>query len=241
MKHLEKKKQKGFTLVELSIVLVIIGLLIGGILAAQSMISTTKIQAFTRQLGQFDAAVATFKDRYKFLPGDSDKLTTITRTNATKNNGIIEAETTNSIDGEQAIFWAELGTTGLKNEKGATFDATWSSGPTNTNSPKAKAGKNTFVVPLGSANGNFYAVGAPDAMTGAAFKMKEGFDAQDALAIDMKSDDGSATAGNVRGVVGAITTSAAFTTPAGTAYDVDSSPTATALGIRMGSSSGDLY
>ncbi|MEI9897868.1 MAG: prepilin-type N-terminal cleavage/methylation domain-containing protein [Chthoniobacter sp.] len=47
--------ESGFTLVEPSIVLVIIGLLIGGILVAQSMISTSKITATIQQLGQFDA------------------------------------------------------------------------------------------------------------------------------------------------------------------------------------------
>ena len=53
--------KNGFTLVELSIVLVIIGLLIGGILVAQSMIGTAKITAFTRQVQQADIAVRILK------------------------------------------------------------------------------------------------------------------------------------------------------------------------------------
>ena len=57
----KSQTREGFTLVELSIVLVIIGLLIGGILVAQSMIGTTKIQALVRQIGQFDAAHNNFK------------------------------------------------------------------------------------------------------------------------------------------------------------------------------------
>ena len=61
----------GFTLVELSIVLVIIGLLIGGILVGQSMITTAKITAVASQIQQFDAGVMTFKAKYNSLPGDS--------------------------------------------------------------------------------------------------------------------------------------------------------------------------
>ena len=63
--------KKGFTLVELSIVLVIIGLLIGGLLVGQSMIRTAKMGAFIRQIGQFDIAVSNFRTKYGYLPGDS--------------------------------------------------------------------------------------------------------------------------------------------------------------------------
>lgn len=63
--------KKGFTLVELSIVLVIIGLLIGGILVAQSMVSTAKISAQVSQISQFDAGVMNFRTKYNALPGDA--------------------------------------------------------------------------------------------------------------------------------------------------------------------------
>jgi len=63
--------KKGFTLIELSIVLVIIALIIGGILAARSMIETAALNKTISQLTQFDAGVGTFRAKYNSLPGDS--------------------------------------------------------------------------------------------------------------------------------------------------------------------------
>ena len=70
-------KKKGFTLVELSIVLVIVGLLISGILVGQSMIATARLQSAIRQLQQYDAAVTNFQTQYNQLPGDSKLFTPI--------------------------------------------------------------------------------------------------------------------------------------------------------------------
>lgn len=64
------RQNSGFTLVELSVVLVIIGLLIGGILVAQSMIQTVKIQRLIRDLAQYEIAVTNFRTNYKIDPGD---------------------------------------------------------------------------------------------------------------------------------------------------------------------------
>ena len=61
----------GFTLIELSIVLVIIGLLIGGILVGQSLIQSAAINATVSQIQQFDASTMAFKSKYKYLPGDA--------------------------------------------------------------------------------------------------------------------------------------------------------------------------
>lgn len=60
----------GFSLVELSIVLVILGLLTGGILSGQSLIRAAELRSLTTQTSQYIAAVHTFRDRYQGLPGD---------------------------------------------------------------------------------------------------------------------------------------------------------------------------
>lgn len=60
----------GFSLVELSIVLVILGLLTGGILAGQSLIRASELRAVSTQLQKFAAAHYSFQDKYFAIPGD---------------------------------------------------------------------------------------------------------------------------------------------------------------------------
>lgn len=62
--------QKGFSLVELSIVLVILGLLTGGILAGQSLIRAAELRAISTEYSNYQTAVGTFRDKYFALPGD---------------------------------------------------------------------------------------------------------------------------------------------------------------------------
>lgn len=65
-----KNLQKGFTLVELAIVLTIIGLLIGGILKGQQLIANARVTAQISQVQAIEAATTTFTDTYAGLPGD---------------------------------------------------------------------------------------------------------------------------------------------------------------------------
>lgn len=62
--------ERGFTLIELSIVLVIIGLLVGGILKGQELINSTQLKTQIAQVDGLRAAVNTFQDKYFGLPGD---------------------------------------------------------------------------------------------------------------------------------------------------------------------------
>ena len=62
----------GFTLVEIAIVLVIIGLLLGGVLKGQELITQAKIKNVANDLNGMSAAVYGYQDRYKKYPGDDD-------------------------------------------------------------------------------------------------------------------------------------------------------------------------
>ena len=62
--------QKGFTLVELAIVMTIIGLLIGGILKGQELMENARVTATVAQVKGFEAATTSFRDAYSGMPGD---------------------------------------------------------------------------------------------------------------------------------------------------------------------------
>jgi prepilin-type N-terminal cleavage/methylation domain-containing protein len=65
-----RKNQSGYTLVEIAIVLVIIGLLLGGVLKGQELIYNQKVKSTYDNYRQFTAAMYGYQDRYKALPGD---------------------------------------------------------------------------------------------------------------------------------------------------------------------------
>ena len=66
---------RGFSLVELSIVLVILGLLTGGILAGQSLIRAAELRRTATDLARFQTGVYSFQDKYFALPGDMRNAT----------------------------------------------------------------------------------------------------------------------------------------------------------------------
>lgn len=68
-------RTQGFSLVELSIVLVILGLLTGGILAGQSLIRAAELRSITTSVDRFTTAHYTFRDKYFALPGDMGNAT----------------------------------------------------------------------------------------------------------------------------------------------------------------------
>jgi len=67
-KHM--KNQRGFTLIEIAIVLVIIGLLLGGVLKGQELINTARVRALNNTVDGITAAWFSFQDRYRAFPGD---------------------------------------------------------------------------------------------------------------------------------------------------------------------------
>ena len=141
-----RNDKNGFTLVELAIVLVIIGLLIGGILAAQSMISTSKVNAVAMQIGQFDAGVENFKTKYNYLPGDAPAF-------GGDGDGLITAQGgAASFDCEIANFWIDQDSQTYTDSAACAYGtgrAALISGA-NKNVPSSKLGKNgSFFIASG--------------------------------------------------------------------------------------------
>lgn len=75
MNNIKSDQQLGFTLIELSIVLVIIGLIVGGVLVGQDLIKASEIRATVGQVEKYNSAVNTFRTKYNGLPGDIPQVT----------------------------------------------------------------------------------------------------------------------------------------------------------------------
>jgi prepilin-type N-terminal cleavage/methylation domain-containing protein len=116
------RKQGGFTLVEIAIVLVIIGLLLAGVLKGQELIENSRIKSIANDMKAVQAAYNGYIDRYKAIPGDETLATMAARGwgasaaagggNGDGALGVTAAQTfTNA--GEQRAFWRAMRASGL--------------------------------------------------------------------------------------------------------------------------------
>lgn len=104
-----KRSQSGFTLVEIAIVLVIVGLILGGVLKGQQMVNNAKVRNVVDQTTAMQTAVFAFQDRYRALPGDYSQATTNIPGVAGNGdgNGFI------ATNAERGLYWQHLGVAGF--------------------------------------------------------------------------------------------------------------------------------
>jgi prepilin-type N-terminal cleavage/methylation domain-containing protein len=104
-----RRTPKGFTLVEIAIVLVIIGLLLGGILKGQEMITQAKIKNVVSDFSGISAAYYGYQDRYRAIPGDDPNADTrwsgATVHATDKGNGRIQGKYNSTTDGDESRMW----------------------------------------------------------------------------------------------------------------------------------------
>lgn len=110
------RQQAGFTLVEIAIVLVIIGLLLGGVLKGQEIITNAKIKNLESDFNGISAAIYSYQDRYRAIPGDDKNTETRWSTSVKKGNGdskIVAKFDSTTQDDESRLFWLHLRNAGL--------------------------------------------------------------------------------------------------------------------------------
>ncbi|MDX1557122.1 MAG: prepilin-type N-terminal cleavage/methylation domain-containing protein [Xanthomonadales bacterium] len=102
------RKQSGFTLVEIAIVLVIIGLLLGGILKGQELINSARVRNLADTASGVQAAYFGFLDRYRRVPGDWDQASATTAIGTAVTNPTADTNTNNGrIDNPGTAVWKE--------------------------------------------------------------------------------------------------------------------------------------
>ena len=122
------KKNSGFTLVELAIVLVIIGLIIGGVLTGADLIKAATIRSSVSEIEKFNAGATTFRGKYSGLPGDliaaravefnlsaAADANSVGTVGLRDGNSVIEggSAASTALAGETALFWKDMGAAGL--------------------------------------------------------------------------------------------------------------------------------
>lgn len=208
------RNAKAFSLVELSIVLVILGLLVGGVLSGQSLIRASELRAVNTEYQKYTTAIGTFRDKYFAIPGDFNNATGLgwgsyngdadgiielgafmaPSTNETStfwihlsSAGMIEGTYVNV--GNVALIWCGTMTPGTNNPKSKLSSGGWNILGLNT----IDAGTQTYYA---SSYGNALLLGGgttcgfPVAMAGIV-------KAEEAWNIDTKIDDGKPDLGNM--------------------------------------------
>src|ERR1035437_6988898 len=106
-----QRNQSGFTLIEIAIVLVIIGLLLGGVLKGQELINSARVKNLATDFRNLPVLIYGYQDKYKALPGDDiNAVSHVAATNNGNGNGIINGKwdtTTQTVNDETQWFWQD--------------------------------------------------------------------------------------------------------------------------------------
>lgn len=122
---MKNRQTGGFTLIELSITLVIIALVIGGVVVGKDMIEAANLRAQIKQIDRYKSAYNAFREKYGCLPGDCanpERFGFLPRYAYPAGNGIIgiqknvPASTQNLTTGESGLFWRDLSDAGIITE-----------------------------------------------------------------------------------------------------------------------------
>jgi len=195
-----KNRQQGFTLVEIAIVLVIIGLLLGGILKGQEMITQAKIKNVIADFSVVSAAYHGYQDRYRAIPGDDPnagtRWTTAPAAIPGSGNGVVGGTYNNAcpavsvaLTPESCMWWDHLRRAGFVSGNGAQqpFNAV-------TGQVGVQTGDGA-VAPGPALGSNAAGAGGFSGLIICSANLPDKI----AIAVDTQMDDGQRLSGSVRG------------------------------------------
>ncbi len=241
-----KQKNSGFTLVELSIVLVIIGLLVGGILAGADLIRAAKTGKIISETEQIKTAVNAFYLKYNCIPGDCYNISTYL-SGETNGDGdeLLDLAASAGATGEIYQAWKHMASagvypgsfTGLNGAGNAYHNSV-----VGTNVPGSKAVSKTgytfYYEAAYSGNSSYWNGTYGNRIwfgkeNGSSLTLDPALKPVDAFNIDKKVDDGIPGIGKVRTAyanIGSCATSGSvYTAPSSSAYYVTNDAVACAL------------
>jgi prepilin-type N-terminal cleavage/methylation domain-containing protein len=203
-----KSQQSGFTLVEIAIVLVIIGLLLGGILKGQELINSAKVKNLANDFRVIPTYIYAYQDKFKALPGDDSAATThlsgcSAPCQAGSGNGVINGNwnSTTATD-ESWQFWAHVRLANL-----AAGPTTWAAAAvTDPYVPKNAVGGQLGVSSMSTAAPAQVQIAG---MTGTYQVCSAGVLGKFAKQLDIQMDDGNTATGSLRVVADASAVGAA--------------------------------
>ncbi len=197
-----RKLHAGFTLVEIAIVLVIIGLLLGGVLKGQELVNNAKVKNLANDLRGISSFVYAYQDRFRALPGDDRAAAThlngagtaTTPANSIGNARINGAWNSSTTTDESFLFWQHVRLAGL---------ATGTTDPTAADYLPRNAEGGVIGVTSDAV------LTAPAVPYPAAFYVcSQGIQGRFARQIDTTLDDGNSQTGTVRIIAGNVASQA---------------------------------
>ena len=206
------KRQAGFTLVEIAIVLVIVGLLIGGVLKGQEMITNAKLKRIESDNAGILAALYSYQDRYLQLPGDDDGATTrFTAYAALNANGDGDGDIGVGSDWDAVPVASGSWLNGSAQESTKFFAHLRAAGLISGGALETKRPTNSFGGQIGMQDGSLEMVGQ--------ITIFGGIEGSVARILDNRMDDGVQNTGRVRSaIVGPSPAMDASTTPSSVGY-----------------------